>query len=321
MKTRAESFPPGSFSVTKQGDRVRNAFAIVDAARSGFAGTQDSGVRVGLFGRGIGSSLTPAMHEAEGGRHGLHYRYDLIDFDRLGLEDNDLDAMLAAVRERGYSGLNITYPFKQAILPLLDDLSPEADLIGAVNTVVLRHGGCMGHNTDSWGFAQSVRAGLGAVQMDHVVQVGAGGAGAAIAHALVQLGATSLDIVDADAARAQNLATHIARTSNARTQALMPDQLGEVIGHAAGVVNATPVGMEKLPGMPFDPAILGPHQWLADIIYFPRETELIRQASRLGCRTLPGGGMAIYQAARAFRLFTDIDPDSAEMSKTFAANA
>jgi shikimate dehydrogenase len=302
-------------------DRVRNAFAAVDAAHTAFDSVQGNVVRVGLFGRGIGSSLTPIMHETEGRRNGLAYRYDLIDFDRLGLEDDDLEAMLAAARERGYRGLNITYPFKQAILPLLDDISLEADVIGAVNTVVLRNGACMGHNTDSWGFAQSVRAGLGAVQVDHVVQVGAGGAGSAVARALIQLGTGALDIVDTDAARAQHLATHIARTSNARTRALSPSRLSEAIGLAAGVVNATPVGMEKLPGLPLDPTLLRRHQWVADIIYFPRETELLRQAARLGCRTLPGGGMAVYQAVRAFHLFTDVDPDSVEMTKTFVANA
>ena len=302
-------------------DRVRNAFALIDANRVAVASSVATSVRIGLMGRGIGSSLTPIMHEAEGSRHGLHYRYDLIDFDRLGLMDSDLDAMLQGARDRGYWGLNVTYPFKQAIVPLLDDLAPEADLIGAVNTVVLRDDACMGHNTDSWGFAQSLRAGLGAVQVDHVVQVGAGGAGAAIAHALVQLGAMCIDVVDADADRARTLAAHIARTSKTRTQALAPAQLGEVIGLAAGIVNATPVGMEKYPGLPFEPDLLRPRQWVADLVYFPRETELLRRAASLGCRTLPGGGMAIYQAVRAFRLFTGIEPDSAEMGRTFAAYA
>ena len=307
--------------MSRQQDRVRDAFAAIDGDRRHPGADPAASVRVGLFGRGIGASLTPTMHEAEGRRHGLAYRYDLVDFDRLGLEDADLEAMLAGARQRGYWGLNVTYPFKQAILPLLDDLSPEADLIGAVNTVVLRNDQCVGHNTDSWGFAQSMRTGLGAAQVDHVVQIGAGGAGAAIAHALIQLGAMAIDIVDVDAERAAALAAHIARTSTARTQGLVPAQLPEVIGLAAGVVNATPIGMEKHPGLPFDPALLRSRQWVADIIYFPRETELLRRSAALGCRTLPGRGMAIFQAVRAFRLFTGIEPDSVEMGRTFAAHA
>ncbi len=304
--------------MSSQDDRVRHAFAVIDGERGTM---KDAAVWTGLVGRGIGSSLTPVMHEAEGRRLGLDYRYDLIDFDRLGLEDADLGAVLDMAAARGMRGLNVTYPFKQAIIPLLDKLATEAEAIGAVNTVVLRHGARVGHNTDCWGFAQSLRTGLGHVAIDHVVQIGAGGAGAAVAQALVQLGAISIDFIDADQNRAQALARHVADTSGIQTQSLGPDQLREVIGLAAGVVNATPVGMEKLPGLPFDPALLRPRQWVADIIYFPRETELLRQARALGCRVLPGGGMAIYQAVRAFRLFTEVEPDGAEMGRTFAVYA
>ncbi|WP_297585193.1 shikimate dehydrogenase [Devosia sp.] len=293
----------------------------MDAARPSVPASGGPAVRIGLIGRGIGSSLTPVMHEVEGRRQGLDYRYDLIDFDRLGLDDADLGAVVEAARDRGFRGLNVTYPFKQAVIPLLDGLEPEAAAIGAVNTVVLHDGGRMGHNTDCWGFAQSVRKGLGPVALDHVVQIGAGGAGAAVAHALAQLGAMSVDIVDSDLGRARQLAERIAETSKVRTQALVPAHLGQVIGMAAGVVNATPVGMEKLPGLPLDPDLLNRRQWVADVIYFPRETDLLRRAAAKGCRTLAGGGMAIYQAVRAFRLFTGIEPDSAEMGRTFAAYA
>lgn len=303
-----------------QKDRVNGAFALIDAGRPP-AEANGTTVRIGLLGRGIGSSLTPVMHEAEGRRNGFDYRYDLIDFDRLGLEDGDLDAVLAGARARSFWGVNVTYPFKQAILNNLDDLAPEAGAIGAVNTVVLRGGACRGYNTDCWGFAQSVRTGLGDVQLDHVVQIGAGGAGAASAHALVQLGARSVDIVDMDPNKAQQLAANVTRTTDARVQALVPAQLADAISLATGVVNATPVGMEKYPGVPFDPALLNQRQWVADLVYFPRQTELLRRAAELGCRTLPGGGMAIYQAVRAFQLFTGVKPDSTAMGRTFAAYA
>lgn len=307
--------------MSSRDDRIRNAFAVIDGERVLSAPAPGVSVKIGLLGRGIGSSLTPIMHEIEGRRLGLAYRYDLIDFDRLGLDDADLEAVLDRAAALGYWGLNVTYPFKQAILPLLDGLAPEAAAIGAVNTVVLRDGARMGHNTDCWGFAQSLRTGLGKVPIDHVVQVGAGGAGAAVAHALVQLGAIAIDIVDVEPAKAEALARQVAHTTGIQTQGLSPIQLDEVIGMAAGVVNATPIGMEKLPGLPFDPALLRPRQWVADIIYFPRETELLRRARGIGCRVLPGGGMAIHQAVRAFRLFTEIEPDGSEMGRTFAAYA
>ncbi|WP_367178644.1 shikimate dehydrogenase [Devosia sp.] len=217
--------------------------------------------------------------------------------------------------------MNVTYPFKQAIIPLLDELSGGASAIGAVNTVVFNAFGATGHNTDCYGFAQSLRQGLGVVPVNHVVQVGAGGAGAAVAQALAELGAMQIDIIDVDLERAEALAGQVACANGTLTRALAPDRFAEVVGSAAGIVNATPVGMEKLPGVPFDPALLKPHQWVADIIYFPRETELIKAARALGCRVLPGGGMAVYQAVRAFRLFSGTEPDAGEMAKTFAAYA
>ena len=279
------------------------------------------GVHIGLLGRGIGASLTPVMHEAEGRRLGLAYRYDLLDFDRLGLPDSDLGAVLDAVEAYRFAGVNVTYPFKQTILPLLHELAPEAEAIGAVNTVVLRDGKRTGHNTDCWGFAMSFRQGLGDALRERVVQVGAGGAGAAVAHALLDLGTGTVDLVDADAGRAQGLARQLRDTRQAKVRVVPPGELSEAIRGASGLVNATPVGMEKYPGTPIDPALLEASQWVADIVYFPRETELIVRARGRGCRVLPGGGMAVYQALRAFALFTGREPDALEMSRTFSVHA
>lgn len=301
-------------------DRVRKTLARVEGERAApHAGGPK--VRIGLVGRGIGASLSPVMHETEGRRLGLDYRYDLIDFDRLALDDGDLDAVLAVARERGFRGVNVTYPFKQAIMPLLDGLAGEASAIGAVNTVVFSQHGTEGHNTDCFGFAQSLRQGLGAVPLARVLQLGAGGAGAAVAQALAELGAMQIDIVDVDVRRAQALAAQVASVNGTLTCAVELEGLAEAVAEASGVVNATPVGMEKLPGLPLDPVLLQPHQWVADIIYFPRETELVRRARQIGCRVLPGGGMAVYQAVRAFALFAGREPDATEMAKTFAAYA
>ncbi|PXA97859.1 shikimate dehydrogenase [Nostoc sp. 3335mG] len=324
MKTRAEgpSGPcaQGSGTLSTNIDRVREALALVEGKGGAFARAR-SALRIGLLGRGIGASLTPAMHEAEGRRLGLVYRYDLIDFDRLGLGDADLGAMLDAVRSAGYCGVNVTYPFKQAVIPLLDALSGEAEAIGAVNTVVFGPDGTVGHNTDCYGFAQSLRQGLGVVPVAHVVQFGAGGAGAAVAQALAELGALTLDIVDVDHNRAEALARQVASANGTLTRGMTPDTFVDLVDIASGIVNATPVGMEKVPGVPFDPGLLKPHQWVADIIYFPRETDLIRAARAAGCRVLPGGSMAVYQAVRAFKLFSGVEPDAMEMAKTFAVHA
>jgi shikimate dehydrogenase len=301
-----------------QVERVRRAFAAI--APGPASPSSGPSVRIGLLGRGIGSSLTPIMHETEGRRLGLNYQYDLIDFDRLGLDGKDLDTVLATAQSLGYAGVNVTYPFKQAVLDYLDGLSPEAAAIGAVNTVVFRDGVRLGHNTDCWGFAESFRRGLQGATLDRVLQIGAGGAGVAVARALVQLGVGELTIVDADQAKASSLAEQLAEEGLAATP-LLPDALPQTLARVDGVVNATPVGMEKYPGTPFDPALLTAHQWVVDIIYFPRRTQLLDRAAELGCPTLSGGGMAIFQAVRAFQLFSGREPDPSEMGRTFAAHA
>ena len=164
-------------------------------------------VLVGLIGAGIQRSLTPAMHEEEARHHGLRLHYQLIDLDRSGASAADLPALIASARTMGFAGLNITYPCKQAVIPLLDDLSEEARAMGAVNTVVNRGGKLVGHNTDGSGWSWGFRRALPEADLRRVVLLGAGGAGSAIAHAVLRLGATELRLVDSDAARARGCAT------------------------------------------------------------------------------------------------------------------
>jgi shikimate dehydrogenase len=268
-------------------------------------------VSVGLVGRGIGASRSPAMHQREGARLGMRYAYTLIDLDRLGLEDSALAEVVAAAEELGFAGLNVTHPFKQSVIPFLTDLSPEASAIGAVNTVVFKDGRRTGHNTDSWGFAESFREGMSGCSLANVLQFGAGGAGAAVAHALLDLGVERLAVHDTAPARAALLA----ETLGPRVTAL--SDAGSSFGRATGIVNTTPVGMAKYPGVPFAPGLLSARHWVAEIIYFPVETELLGLARQSGCRTLSGIGMAVYQAVRAFELFTGAKPDRSAMRRYF----
>ncbi len=256
------------------------------------------------------------MHEREGARLNLAYAYRLIDFDQLGFDDAALGAVIDSAEELGFSGLNVTHPFKQSVLPLLTDLSPEAAAIGAVNTIVLRDGRRIGHNTDSWGFAESFREGMQGCLLDHVLQLGAGGAGAAVAYALLELGTARLTVFDKDVRRARHLTDKLSARFVASIEA--PATIGPAFARVNGIVNATPVGMAKYPGLPFDADLLSADHWVAEIVYFPAETELLRLARRRGCRTLAGLGMAIYQAVRAFELFTGLQPDRAAMAAHFA---
>jgi len=270
---------------------------------------------VGLIGSGIGPSLSPALHEREADRQGLRYLYRLIDVDVLGVPPEAVGDLLRAARDLGFDGLNITHPCKQLVLGHLDALAPQAEALGAVNTVVFDEDGrATGHNTDVTGFAASFARGLPDAPLERVVQLGAGGAGAAVAHATLTLGAGRVTVVDALPERAAALAASLNRHfGEGRAAGAGPDHLPELLTGADGIVHATPTGMAAHPGLPLPAGLLHPGLWVAEVVYRPLETELLRTARALGCATLDGGGMAVFQAVDAFRLFTGREPDAVRM--------
>lgn len=276
----------------------------------------DTTFLVGLIGTGIGASLTPAMHEREASAQGFRAVYQLIDLASLGLGVEALPSLLDAAQRFGFTGLNITHPCKQAVIPLLDELSPHARALGAVNTVVFQDGRRIGHNTDWFGYAEAFSRGLPDVARGRVVQMGAGGAGGAVAYAALTLGVGHLVIHDLDPAKAADTVAALAAEVGAGRVSVSTDLAADVAG-ADGLINTTPVGMAKYPGTPLPVDLLHPGLWVSEIIYFPLETELLRAARALGCRALDGGGMAVFQAVEAFRLFTGTAPDAERMLRHF----
>jgi shikimate dehydrogenase len=275
--------------------------------------SQDSYL-IGLIGSGIGPSLSPALHQREADRQGLRYLYRLIDLDTLGATPEAVGDLLRAARDLGFDGLNITHPCKQLVGEHLDALAPQAEALGAVNTVVFSDGRAIGHNTDVTGFAASFARGLPDAPLERVVQLGAGGAGAAVAHATLTLGAGHITVTDALPDRAADLAASLNRHFGAgRAAAATPDRLAALLAGADGIVHATPTGMAAHPGLPLAAGLLHPGLWVAEVVYRPLETELLRAARAVGCATLDGGGMAAFQAADAFRLFTGREPDAGRM--------
>ncbi len=273
---------------------------------------------VGLVGTNIMRSLSPALHEDAFAAAGIHGYYHLMDLDRL--PGRRLESLLTAVKAAAFDGINVTFPCKQAIIPLLDEVSAEAQQIGAVNTVTITAGGrTTGHNTDRGGFRRSFEEELGraSIKGKAAVVVGAGGAGRAVAFALLDLGAAIVLVHDTDTARATSLVADLMLHYGASCGQL-GDALPEAIAAAAGVVNATPVGMTGFPGNPVPVGALHADHWVADVIYTPVETQLIKTARAKGARTLTGGGMCVHQAAEAFRLFTGLSPDTKRMHLTFA---
>ncbi|MES2443203.1 MAG: shikimate dehydrogenase [Pseudomonadota bacterium] len=270
----------------------------------------------GLIGRDILASRSPWLHEREADAQGIRLVYSLYDFAARGWDEPDLPRLLDAAETIGVAGLNVTYPYKQAVIPLLDDLSEGARRVGAVNTIRFADGKRIGHNTDVLGFGESMRHGLPGARLESVVQVGAGGAGFATAHALLDMGVERLTLFDTDPARRDALVAKLARDFGAGRAATGAD-LAEELAGAAGLVNATPMGMAKYPGTPVPVELLHPALWVADIVYFPLETALLREARRRGCATLDGSGMVVYQAAAAFEIFTGATADRERMLKSF----
>jgi shikimate dehydrogenase len=273
-----------------------------------------NGYLVGLVGAGVGPSFTPPMHMREAAAQGLAYLYRTIDIAAAGVEPTEIGEVVRHARLLGYDALNITHPCKQLVVEHLDRLSPAAERLGAVNTVVFDERGATGHNTDVTGFATAVRTGLPGAPLREVVQLGAGGAGAAVGDALLGLGADRLVVVDLDEGRSAALATGLgARFPHARVESAHPDKLPVLVPGADGLVHCTPTGMADHPGLPIDPTLLHPDLWVADIVYRPLETALLRAARDAGCRTLHGGHMAVHQAVDAFRLITGTTPDADRM--------
>ena len=269
-------------------------------------------VLLGLIGAGIQRSLAPALHEEEGRHHDLRVHYQLIDVENL----EALPILMQAARVIGFAGLNITYPYKQAVMPLLDAVSEEARAIGAVNTVVRQGDRLVGHNTDGSGWSWGFRRALPEADLSRVVLLGAGGAGSACADAVLRLGARELVIVDQERSRAAELAERLNRhLAGGRAQAAADTEAA--LAGATGLIQATPIGMAKHPGMPVSERLLRPSLWISEVVYVPLETPLLKAARRIGCQTADGGHMNVGQAVGAFKLFTGLDADPARMDAHF----
>jgi shikimate dehydrogenase len=255
---------------------------------------------------------------AEGRANGLDYVYRTIDLGELGLAPERIGEVLTWARTLGFDALNVTHPCKQLVIGHLDTVDDAAAALGAVNTVVFEDNRTVGYNTDAPGFATGFAEGLAGAQITNVVMLGAGGAGAAVGHALLDLGTDHLTVVDIDVDRATALARELsARHPDARVDASSLDKLAVLLPHSDGVVHCTPTGMTDHPGLPFDEHLLHPALWVADIVYRPLDTALLTAARRVGCRTLDGGHMAVHQATTAFELITGTTPDAARMSRHF----
>ena len=270
----------------------------------------------GLIGAGIQGSRSPALHQAEARAQGLELVYKLIDLEVMGVGVDALPRLMDEVVRDGYSGLNITFPCKQAVMPLLHGASEEARAIGAVNTVVIAGGKLTGHNTDASGWSWGFKRALPQADLSRVVLLGAGGAGAAVGYAALNLGVRELSVFDVEPSRAAALASRLGAQFTGR-KVVQGQDLQAAMKSASGLIHCTPTGMTGHPGMPLDEKLLHRSLWVSEIVYVPLETELLEAARRAGCATVDGGQMNVGQAIRGFKLFTGRDADPARMDRHF----
>lgn len=278
-------------------------------------------ILVGLIGANILKSLSPAMFEQASASVGIKGHYHLMDLDQL--PGRTLEDLLQACRTGGFRGVNITYPCKEAVLPLLDEVSPEAGQIGAVNTVVISpEGRTAGYNTDRIGFRKAFEEQLGAeaIGKKTAILVGAGGAGRAVAFALLDLGARTLLVHDARPQAAEALVEALRRFAGPERASTVPD-VEAALAQSSGIVNATPVGMLGIPGNPLPTDAITGNHWVADVIYTPLETECLKLSRARSAKVMGGAGMCVHQAAETFRLFTERAPDTRQLRAIFDAAA
>ncbi len=267
----------------------------------------------GLIGAPIAQSAAPAMHEQAAEALGVRCHYQLIEVS--GADVAGLRALLDGVRRLGFAGVNVTFPYKEAVVPLLDEMSARARDIGAVNTVVVHDGRLIGHNTDTTGFERAISEVGVVADRGAVALIGAGGVGKAIGFALANLGVAELSIFDTDRAKTGQIVAQLHGRQKVRIAESVEDALQSVVG----VVNGTPIGMLPDRGTPVPDALLHRGLWVADAVYTPLWTPLLTAARATGAKVMTGRELAIYQAADAFELFTGLKPPVSAIGNAFDA--
>ena len=259
-----------------------------------------------VIGDPVGHSLSPVVHNAAFAATGLDWVFVALPTP-AGAAGVVLDAMATC----GLGGLSVTMPLKAEVAERLGDLDPLAASLGAVNCVATHDGRLVGHNTDASGFGSWLAAAGHPVTDARVVVLGAGGAGRAVVAGALAAGAASVVVVNRSPGPA------------AAAVSLDPDRCS--VGTPADVtaadvvVNATSVGMSGVPGCPVPDGALRASQVVADLVYDPVDTALLRAAREVGAVALDGVGMLVHQAADAFRLWTGVEPPLAAMAAATAS--
>jgi len=254
----------------------------------------------GIFGHPVEHTFSPGMHNAAFRKIGMDACYVPFAVSAEGLGD-----AVKAVVPMGLRGLNITVPHKEKVVPFLDELSEEARLIGAVNTIEVREGRLIGHNTDGRGFLRSLRENAGFdPRGKNIFFIGSGGAARAVGFSLALAGADRIAFLDVDRGKAELLAKDLRQKTGVAAESISGERLAEYAGNADCLINATPLGLKKSDSLPIPKEHIQADHLVCDLVYNPLETKLLKAAKARGAKGLSGIGMLLYQGVIAFEIWT-----------------
>lgn len=269
---------------------------------------QRTPVYIALIGHGLDRWQLPSVHVTEAQAMGVELLLDRVDPSAMVRAQPNLTEMLDMLDLAGFSGALIASPYKRAAVAHVDELTPAAQVAGAVTTILFRKGRRIGHNSAAWAFRENLRFSMADTDPGRVLLLGAGPTGAAVGHALQELGATHLMIHDARPERAEALALDLCGTR--------VTDLAQAAARADGIVNATPWGSLHHPGISLPTSLLQDSHWVADVVEQPFDTELVQAARARGCRVFNGAGMAVFRAMRDFNLLTGLAPDAHRLRRS-----
>jgi len=266
-------------------------------------------IRLGLIGDNIAASRSPRLHELAGLQNARVVQYDRLVPQDLG---QSWDAIFDGLAAKGYRGTNITYPYKEKVVPRLVIGDPLVRAIGACNTAIFDQGRALGHNTDYSGFVAAYRRLRGDTPTGPVLMIGTGGVGRAVAFGLVALGTPEIRLVDMDPAKARALADDL-RASAPGLRVIVGEDAATAAQGAEGLINCTPVGMVGKPGTPLPAAAMASGTWAFDAVYTPVDTQFLTDAAARGLQILSGWELFFYQGVHAWTLFTGLPLDEARL--------
>jgi shikimate dehydrogenase len=270
-------------------------------------------INLGLIGNAISKSRAPSLHKFLGKLHGIDVSYTL--FDPITSDSASFARQLAELIDQGIDGCNVTFPFKQIALELIDKPDTACVLVGSTNTIRLGSE-TSSTNTDYSGFIRALRTKLEGEQVGATLIMGAGGVGRAVAFGVASMSSSTIHIFDPSMQRAKQLVNALC-AAGFSAQVVDSSNLAEISQHVDGILNCSPIGHYQTPGLPIEASLIGPQKWAFDAVYTPLQTEFIQECRRSEISIISGFELFFYQGLDSFEFWTGIEADEHRVRQAF----